>query len=180
MAYTQNEQRIRDIEKYVAKIDSLINCCSSRCFEEIIACGDRSSTHFFSVYSPINKLDSILCHENSAWDFEKYKCEGKVVRQKAHVRSWVEYRAEFPYFGNVTRIFKTYYQAGEFVAVVKEQPPRRVFREGNVEFYIEIVVVLYINDGKVIYQRGLEKNVKSVIQRYNLQFYQGDCGSSPQ
>jgi|GEM_PF-2741244 len=159
VANAQNEQLIRDIENYITKIDSLMNCCISRCFTMEIGCGYDISASFFGIFSPVNMLDSILCDENSARNF--VGLEG-VIHQPALIESR---------FFSRRSVVKEYYKAGELVAVIN----KRTFREQR-----ETVAILYINNGKVIYHRGLPKDVGSLMQRHNLQFYQTDCRSSPQ
>ena len=178
----QNEQLVREVEYYIAKIDSLRNCCSFRCFAIIHGSGDNFSSYSYSIYSPVDMLDSILCHDNNAWNFEKYVDEGKVIRQEVHVRSVQHNGFSFPHTRYVS---KTFYKMGKLVAIeehtarfvawseLDEETKKIMIEHGYDDKYDirqNLVTVLYIKDGKVIYHKGLEKDVKSLMQKHNLQF----------
>ena len=178
----QNEQLVREVENYIEKIDSLRNCCSFRCFAIIHGSGDNFSSYSYSIYSPVDMLDSILCHDNNAWNFEKYVDEGKVIRQEVHVRSVQHNGFSFPHTRYVS---KTFYKMGKLVAIeehtarfvawseLDEETKKIMIEHGYDDKYDirqNLVTLLYIKDGKVIYHKGLEKDVKSLMQKHNLQF----------
>jgi len=151
VANAQNEQLIRDIRSYIAKIDSLRNCCWF-CFEVLAAGGVGYASKTYRILSPANKLDSILCNENNVSNFEWERMrEGSVVLQVAIYHS--HYFGNHNNHSNIVRHFRK----GKIVAIRKQT------EQGE-------TTLLYINEGRVIYHEGTRRDVRQIMRRHNLRF----------
>jgi len=150
----QNGQLIRDIEKHIAKIDSLRKCCWY-CFVWLHTDYENGYSDNIWHFFPLNMPDSILCNDEFR-RFHEYAREGKIGSQRLFFRSHFSDYCDCE--GKLLwRLITTkYYRMGRLVAVKKQTE--------------DLLTILYINDGKVIYHRGGEADVKSLMQKHNLRF----------
>jgi len=209
VASAQNEQRIRDIKKYIIEIDSLIENCRD-CFDSINQRHLLDNTETFSGnrHAFVKRhngrgmrevVDSLMrnSRSGSAWRFSHYSRTDQmpesyrkiieelfpiilVIEERHHRSFWIRYNE------------RKYYQNNKLVAVLKEYTARivrlertkkrwRPFRGKRYAYTTRRDVrtgrvMLYINDGRIIYYEKIEKertrdidiDIESMAQRHNL------------
>ena len=169
--FSQNEQLARDIEKYVHEVDSLIK----HCYKILSMHGhhdDGSTTYWFELCN-----DSV--HKAKTWE----ECDLLKESLYAHPSDFANRTEQSWEFGYKQTIIDKYYQNEKLTAIIKKVNlnnaitrnlvDRTTTREEKKEL---AKTILYIYDGRIIFYEGEidDEDIKSIIQKYSLQFYVRD------
>jgi hypothetical protein len=173
LTFGQNEQLIKEIEKYIFEIDSLMECCH----EKILSQHSHSSEWLdYSYYK--NKSD-YHCHwvildsmikdkDNDKWRQEIEKFNNSFVNPIKEIStSNDELVRILDKYGYKRTIIEKYYQQNTKLVAIKKRTILRAVRENESDDELA-KTILYINDGKIIYREGENENIDFLIQKYNL------------
>ena len=142
----ESERLIKNIKNYISEIDSLMECCKN-CFAETHYHCDYGITYYYRRIYFVDSPDSTFCADEEQYIEYIYgrdfSLDDKIARQIIM----------FLRMGDWGDIMKGYYQNGKLAAIISRG------------------LTLYINDGKIIYQKGGSEDVESLIQQYNRTFY---------
>ena len=154
--FAQNGQLIRDIERYIFEVDSLIEHCRD-CFE----IGE------WSTYSEeMGHSGYVTYHRKPSVNYNYMKLVDSIIRNTSGnigSKEWhYELDRQIDAIPQSTKVLERhpdnlkYFQNDKLVAI------KETNKLG--------AIILYINNGKVIYHKGLKQDVESIMQKHKLLF----------
>ena len=157
----QNEDLIREVERHILWVDSLIVCCQDNLvvFSESMIGG--AGLMFWTGDNPIFRQPFIEC--DLEWEKENEKFD------RTRILSWT-LMTNLAGLNNIEErtSFRNYYKNGELVAIKRE------WRRGSFRNYTLSRMTIFINNNEIIFfqREGRVRNwrrVKAEIrERYNL------------
>ena len=162
----QNEDLIREVERYILWVDSLIRCCrdSLVVFQGsiIVGGGGGSEVTYWTGDDPFFRIPRIECDiefEKENEKFDRTRIFHQMVLARGVGRNYqIEEHLNF----------KRYYKDGELVAIKRE------WRRGSLRNYTLSRMTIFINNSEIIFfqREGRVRNWRSVKaeirERYNL------------